>query len=109
MAFFQHHLWSHLTSVQSSLECGEWKRTVANWTTTIYGPDPPRFSAPTPSLLVGCRCRRWALGHQCRWSYESETVVVRSKFRARRIPCDVIHLILTICAATVFTESQALP
>ncbi|MEC4892628.1 MAG: glycoside hydrolase family 31 protein [Oscillatoria sp. PMC 1051.18] len=38
---------------------------------------------------------KWALGyHQCRWSYESETVVkeLAREFRQREIPCDVIHL-----------------
>jgi len=68
----------------------------------IYGPDPPRFSAPTPSLLVGCRCRRAGrLHHQCRWS-ESETVA-----ELARIPCDVIHLILTIRLPC--SQCQALP
>jgi alpha-glucosidase len=38
---------------------------------------------------------KWAIGyHQCRWSYDSETVVrqLAQEFRDRQIPCDVIHL-----------------
>ncbi|NJL21139.1 MAG: DUF5110 domain-containing protein, partial [Leptolyngbyaceae cyanobacterium SM1_3_5] len=38
---------------------------------------------------------KWAIGyHQCRWSYESENEVreLAKEFRARKIPCDVIHL-----------------
>jgi len=59
MAFFNTTFGASSTSVPNSLECGKWKRALANWTTTLFTVlNPPRFSAPTPSLLVGCRCRR---------------------------------------------------
>ncbi len=62
----------------------------------IYGPEPAQILR-TYTQLTGRMPMppRWALGyHQCRWSYESETVVreLAREFRARRIPCDVIHL-----------------
>ena len=62
----------------------------------IYGPEPSNILR-TYTQLTGRMPLppRWALGyHQCRWSYESETVVreLTQEFRARRIPCDVIHL-----------------
>jgi alpha-glucosidase len=61
----------------------------------IYGPEPAQIIR-TYTQLTGRMPMppRWALGyHQCRWSYESETVVreLAREFRARRIPCDVIH------------------
>jgi len=62
----------------------------------IYGPHPEQILR-TYTELTGRMPMppRWALGyHQCRWSYESETVVrqLAREFRDRRIPCDVIHL-----------------
>ncbi|MUL38723.1 glycoside hydrolase family 31 protein [Gloeocapsopsis dulcis] len=62
----------------------------------IYGPTPAEILA-TYTQLTGRMPLppKWALGyHQCRWSYESETVVreLAKEFRDRRIPCDVIHL-----------------
>lgn len=62
----------------------------------IYGPEPAQILR-TYTQLTGRMPMppRWALGyHQCRWSYESETVVreLAQEFRTRRIPCDVIHL-----------------
>lgn len=62
----------------------------------IYGPEPSKITR-TYTQLTGRMPLppRWALGyHQCRWSYESETVVreLAREFRDRRIPCDVIHL-----------------
>ena len=62
----------------------------------IYGPEPANI-LHTYTKLTGRMPLppRWALGyHQCRWSYESETVVrlLAREFRDRRIPCDVIHL-----------------
>jgi len=62
----------------------------------IYGPEPANILR-TYTQLTGRMPLppRWALGyHQCRWSYESETVVrlLAREFRDRRIPCDVIHL-----------------
>lgn len=62
----------------------------------IYGPEPAQIIR-TYTQLTGRMPMppRWSLGyHQCRWSYESETVVreLAREFRARRIPCDVIHL-----------------
>lgn len=53
---------------------------------------------------------RWALGyHQCRWSYESETVVkeLTKQFRTRKLPCDVIHLDIDYMQGyRVFTWSE---
>lgn len=53
---------------------------------------------------------KWSLGyHQCRWSYESETVVnlLAQEFRQRRIPCDVIHLDIDYMQGyRVFTWNQ---
>jgi alpha-glucosidase len=62
----------------------------------IYGPEPAQI-VNTYTQLTGRMPLppKWALGyHQCRWSYESETVVreLAKEFRQRRIPCDVIHL-----------------
>jgi alpha-glucosidase len=62
----------------------------------IYGPEPANILR-TYTQLTGRMPLppRWALGyHQCRWSYESETVVrlLAREFRDRSIPCDVIHL-----------------
>ncbi|MBU7584687.1 MAG: glycoside hydrolase family 31 protein [Nostoc sp. TH1S01] len=62
----------------------------------IYGPEPAEILR-TYTQLTGRMPLppKWALGyHQCRWSYESESVVreLAQEFRQRRIPCDVIHL-----------------
>lgn len=62
----------------------------------IYGPEPAQI-LQTYTQLTGRMPLppKWSLGyHQCRWSYESETVVreLAREFRQRRIPCDVIHL-----------------
>ena len=62
----------------------------------IYGPEPAQI-LQTYSELTGKMPMppKWALGyHQCRWSYESENVVLdlTKEFRQRQIPCDVIHL-----------------
>ncbi|MBD2169185.1 glycoside hydrolase family 31 protein [Calothrix membranacea FACHB-236] len=62
----------------------------------IYGPEPADILR-TYTQLTGRMPLppKWALGyHQCRWSYESETVVreLAREFRQRQIPCDVIHL-----------------
>ena len=62
----------------------------------IYGSEPASILR-TYTQLTGRMPLppKWALGyHQCRWSYESETVVreLAQEFRLRRIPCDVIHL-----------------
>ena len=62
----------------------------------IYGAEPAEILR-TYTQLTGRMPLppKWALGyHQCRWSYESETVVreLAQQFRLRRIPCDVIHL-----------------
>lgn len=62
----------------------------------IYGAEPAEILR-TYTQLTGRMPLppKWALGyHQCRWSYESETVVrqLAQEFRTRRIPCDVIHL-----------------
>ncbi|MDX2096420.1 MAG: glycoside hydrolase family 31 protein [Leptolyngbyaceae cyanobacterium bins.59] len=61
----------------------------------IYGPNPARI-LETYTQLTGRMPLppKWSLGyHQCRWSYDSETVVrqLAQEFRQRRIPCDVIH------------------
>ncbi|NHC34166.1 glycoside hydrolase family 31 protein [Scytonema millei] len=62
----------------------------------IYGPDPATILGSYTQLTGRMPLPpRWALGyHQCRWSYDSETVVreLAQEFRRRRIPCDVIHL-----------------
>jgi alpha-glucosidase len=62
----------------------------------IYGPDPATILSSYTQLTGRMPLPpRWALGyHQCRWSYDSETVVreLAQEFRRRRIPCDVIHL-----------------
>jgi len=62
----------------------------------IYGPEPAQILRNYTQLTGRMPMPpRWALGyHQCRWSYESETVVreLAREFRTRRIPCDVIHL-----------------
>ncbi|WP_414541949.1 glycoside hydrolase family 31 protein [Nostoc sp. CCY0012] len=62
----------------------------------IYGPEPAQI-LQTYTQLTGRMPLppKWSLGyHQCRWSYDSETVVreLAREFRQRRIPCDVIHL-----------------
>ena len=62
----------------------------------IYGSEPAEILR-TYTQLTGRMPLppKWALGyHQCRWSYESETVVreLAREFRVRQIPCDVIHL-----------------
>jgi alpha-glucosidase len=62
----------------------------------IYGPEPAQI-LDTYTQLTGRMPLppKWALGyHQCRWSYESETIVreIAQEFRVRQIPCDVIHL-----------------
>lgn len=62
----------------------------------VYGPEPAQILYTYTQLTGRMQLPpRWALGyHQCRWSYESETVVreLAHEFRNRRIPCDVIHL-----------------
>ncbi|MFB2921393.1 glycoside hydrolase family 31 protein [Aerosakkonema funiforme] len=62
----------------------------------IYGPEPAQI-LDTYTQLTGRMPLppKWSIGyHQCRWSYESETVVreLANEFRQRNIPCDVIHL-----------------
>ncbi|XGW00511.1 MAG: glycoside hydrolase family 31 protein [Leptolyngbya sp. BL-A-14] len=62
----------------------------------IYGPTPAEI-LETYTQLTGRMPLppKWSIGyHQCRWSYESDTVVrkLAQEFRDRRIPCDVIHL-----------------
>ncbi|MGF1478712.1 MAG: glycoside hydrolase family 31 protein [Cyanophyceae cyanobacterium] len=62
----------------------------------IYGPEPAQI-LHTYTKLTGRMPMppRWALGyHQCRWSYDREEVVyeLAEEFRARRLPCDVVHL-----------------
>jgi alpha-glucosidase len=62
----------------------------------IYGPEPADILR-TYTQLTGRMPLppQWALGYQqCRWSYESDSVVreLAREFRQRRIPCDVIHL-----------------
>ncbi len=62
----------------------------------IYGPEPAQI-LQTYTQLTGRMPLppKWSLGyHQCRWSYESAEVVceIAKEFRARQIPCDVIHL-----------------
>lgn len=95
-----------LTSVQSSLECGKWKRAVANWTTTLFtAPSPPRFSAPTPSLLVGCRCRlagRLAITNVAgATNLKRSCVNLHGNSAPDVSPAMSSTWILTICAATV--------
>lgn len=62
----------------------------------IYGPEPAAIVGSYSELTGRMPLPpRWALGyHQCRWSYESDTIVreLAQEFRSRRIPCDVIHL-----------------
>ncbi|WP_341528069.1 glycoside hydrolase family 31 protein [Nostoc sp. UHCC 0302] len=62
----------------------------------IYGPEPAQILYTYTQLTGRMQLPpKWALGyHQCRWSYESESVVreLAQEFRQRRIPCDVIHL-----------------
>jgi alpha-glucosidase len=62
----------------------------------IYGRDPAAILRSYSELTGRMPLPpRWALGyHQCRWSYTSEAEVrdLARQFRARRIPCDVIHL-----------------
>lgn len=62
----------------------------------IYGPTPAEILATYGELTGRMPLPpKWALGyHQCRWSYDSETVVreLTREFRDRQIPCDVIHL-----------------
>lgn len=62
----------------------------------VYGPEPAQI-LDTYTQLTGRMPLppKWAMGyHQCRWSYESETIVreLAKEFRTRKIPCDVIHL-----------------
>jgi len=77
----------------------------------IYGAQPADILM-TYSELTGRMPLppKWALGyHQCRWSYESETVVneLAQEFRKRQIPCDVIHLDIDYMQGyRVFTWSQ---
>jgi alpha-glucosidase len=77
----------------------------------IYGPQPAEILT-TYTELTGRMPMppKWALGyHQCRWSYESETIVreVANEFRQRRIPCDVIHFDIDYMQGyRVFTWSQ---
>jgi alpha-glucosidase len=77
----------------------------------IYGPQPAQI-LKTYTELTGRMPLppKWALGyHQCRWSYESETVVrqLAQEFRDRHIPCDVIHLDIDYMQGyRVFTWSQ---
>ncbi len=64
--------------------------------TICFGPTPAE-SLEALSTLLGRMPMppRWALGyHQSRWSYASQNQVLElaREFRARRIPCDVIHL-----------------
>lgn len=62
----------------------------------IYGPEIPQILATYTELTGRMPLPpKWALGyHQCRWSYESETIIreLAKEFRERKIPCDVIHL-----------------
>ena len=62
----------------------------------LYGPTPAAILATLGDLTGRMPLPpRWALGyHQCRWSYFPESVVrdLAAQFRARHIPCDVIHL-----------------
>lgn len=62
----------------------------------LYGPTPDEVMQAIHDLLGAMPLPpRWALGyHQSRWSYESAEEVSRvaAEFRARDIPCDVIHL-----------------
>jgi alpha-glucosidase len=77
----------------------------------IYGPKPEQI-LNTYTQLTGRMPLppRWALGyHQCRWSYESETVVkeLTKQFRTRKLPCDVIHLDIDYMQGyRVFTWSE---
>lgn len=62
----------------------------------IYGSEPGKILA-TYTQLTGRMPLppKWSLGyHQCRWSYDSQDIVKKlaEEFRARKIPCDVIHL-----------------
>ncbi len=62
----------------------------------IYGPEPAKI-LNTYTELTGRMPLppKWSLGYQqCRWSYESDSVVreLAREFRDRFIPCDVIHL-----------------
>jgi alpha-glucosidase len=62
----------------------------------VYGPTPAEILA-TYTQLTGRMPLppKWSIGyHQCRWSYESASIVrkLAREFRDRRIPCDVIHL-----------------
>ncbi len=62
----------------------------------IYGDEPAQILDSYTQLTGRMPLPpKWSLGyHQCRWSYESETVVreLAQEFRDRNIPCDVIHL-----------------
>ncbi|MBD3882046.1 glycoside hydrolase family 31 protein [Phormidium tenue FACHB-886] len=62
----------------------------------IYGTTPAEILSTYTELTGRMPLPpKWALGyHQCRWSYESETIVreLAQQFRQRSIPCDVIHL-----------------
>lgn len=62
----------------------------------IYGPEPAKI-LHTYTQLTGRMSLppQWSLGyHQCRWSYESQDIVLKlaEEFRTRQLPCDVIHL-----------------
>ncbi len=62
----------------------------------VYGPTPEQVSEGLGSLLGTMPLPpRWALGyHQSRWGHATEAMVreLAAEFRARDIPCDVIHL-----------------
>lgn len=64
--------------------------------TICFGPTPAEALEALSELLGRMPLPpRWALGyHQSRWSYGSQDEVLKlaREFRARRIPCDVIHL-----------------
>lgn len=64
--------------------------------TIAFGPTPAEALEALSELIGRAPLPpRWALGyHQSRWSYGSEEAVMNlaREFRARRIPCDVIHL-----------------
>jgi alpha-glucosidase len=62
----------------------------------VYGPTPEQVSEGLGTLLGTTPLPpRWALGyHQSRWGHATESMIreLATEFRARDIPCDVIHL-----------------
>ena len=64
--------------------------------TICFGPTPAEAMEALSDLLGRTPLPPlWSLGyHQSRWSYGSQDEVLKlaREFRARRIPCDVIHL-----------------